>query len=271
MSQIELAAGTVRYRDEGSGPAIVFIHGALVDGRLWDEVVSQLPVRCIIPDLPLGAHRVAMRPDADLSPPGLADLIAELLERLDLRDVTLVGNDTGGALCQFVVTRRPERIGRLVLTNCDAFDNFPPALFRPLGLLGRAHLLTAALQPLRLRALRRLPFAFGWLTKRRLPDTLLDAWVEPFLSDAGVRRDARRFLVAIDREALLDNTALLHAFDRPVLIAWAPEDRFFPLEHARRLAAVFPDSTLVEIPDSYAFVALDQPERLAALIRSHAA
>jgi pimeloyl-ACP methyl ester carboxylesterase len=121
------------------------------------------------------------------------------------------------------------------------------------------------------RALRRLPFAFGWLTKRRLPDSLLDAWVEPFLSDAGVRRDARRFLVAIDREALLDNTALLHGFDRPVLIAWAPGDRFFPLEHARRLAAVFPDPTLVEVPDSYAFVALDQPERLAALIRSHAA
>jgi pimeloyl-ACP methyl ester carboxylesterase len=210
-----------------------------------------------------------MRPDADLSPQGLADLIAELLERLDLRDVTLVGNDTGGALCQFVVTRHPSRIGRLVLTNCDAFDNFPPAAFRPLGLLGRARLLTAALQPMRLRALRRLPIAYGWLTKRRLPDELLDAWVEPFFSDAGVRRDARRFLVAIDREALLDNTALLHDFDRPVLLAWAPEDRFFPLQHARRLAAIFPDSRLVEVPDSYTFVALDQPERLATLIREH--
>jgi pimeloyl-ACP methyl ester carboxylesterase len=272
VPEIELSAGTIRYRDSGSGPPIVFVHGALVDGRLWDPVVEHLQgARCVVPDLPLGAHRVPMRPDADLSPPGLAALIAELLERLDLRDVTLVGNDTGGALCQFTVTRHPERIGRLVLTNCDAFDNFPPALFRPLGLLGRARLLTPALQPLRLRALRRLPFAFGWLTKRRLPDELLDAWVEPFLSDGGVRRDARRFLVAIDREALLDNTALLHGFDRPVLIAWAPEDRFFPLEHARRLATIFPDARLVEVPDAYAFVSLDQPERLAALIRDHAA
>jgi pimeloyl-ACP methyl ester carboxylesterase len=273
MPEIELAAGTVRYRDEGSGRPIVFVHGALVDGRLWDEVVSRLSgaARCVVPDLPLGAHRIAMRRDADLSPPGLADLVAELLERLDLRDVTLVGNDTGGALCQFVVTRHPSRVARLVLTNCDAFDNFPPALFRPLGLLGRARLLTAALQPMRLRALRRLPFAYGWLTKRRLPDSLLDAWVEPFFSDAGVRRDTRRFLVAIDREALLDNTALLHDFDGPVLIAWAPEDRFFPLEHARRLAAVFPAARLVEVADSYTFVALDQPERLAALIREHAA
>jgi pimeloyl-ACP methyl ester carboxylesterase len=266
MPDIELSAGTVRYRDSGTGPAMVFIHGALVDGRLWDPVVERLSARCVVPDLPLGAHRVAVRPDADLSPTGLADLIGELIERLDLRDVTLIGNDTGGALCQFVVTRHPERIARLVLTNCDAFDNFPPALFRPLGALARVRLLTAALQPLRLRPLRRLPFAFGWLTRRRLPDELLDAWVEPFLSDAAVRRDARRFLLAIDREALLDNTALLHDFDRPVLIAWAPEDRFFPLDHAHRLAAIFPRARLVEIPDSYTFVSLDQPERLAALI-----
>jgi pimeloyl-ACP methyl ester carboxylesterase len=266
VHEVELTAGTIRYRDAGTGPTVVFVHGALVDGRLWDPVIQRLERRCVVPDLPLGAHRVAMRPDADLTPAGLADLIAELLEKLDLRDVTLVGNDTGGALCQFVVTRHPERIARLVLTNCDAFDNFPPAMFRPLGALARARLLSAALQPLRLRPLRRLPFAFGWLTKRRLPDELLDAWVEPFLTDAGVRRDARRFLLAIDREALLDNTALLHDFDRPVLIAWAPEDRFFPLEHGRRLAAVFPNAELVEIPDSRTFVSLDQPDRLAELI-----
>jgi pimeloyl-ACP methyl ester carboxylesterase len=272
VPEIELAQGTVRYRDEGAGPPIVFAHGALVDGRLWEPVVERLrdSTRCVVPDLPLGAHRIAMRPDADLSPTGLAALIAELLERLDLRDVTLVGNDTGGALCQFVVTRHPERIGGLVLTDCDAFDNFPPAMFRPLAVLGRARLLTAALQPLRLRPLRRLPFAFGWLTRRQLPDELLDAWVEPFLSDGGVRRDARRFLVAIDREALLDNTALLHDFDRPVLIAWAPQDRFFPLEHGRRLAAIFPDARLVEVGDAMTFVSLDQPERLADLIREHA-
>jgi pimeloyl-ACP methyl ester carboxylesterase len=270
VPEIELAQGTIRYRDEGSGPPIVFVHGALVDGRLWEPVVERLgAARCVVPDLPLGAHRIAMRPDADLSPPGLARMIAELLERLDLRDVTLVGNDTGGALCQFAVARHPERIGRLVLTNCDAFDNFPPAMFRPLGALARARLLTAALQPLRLRALRRLPFAFGWLTRRRLPDELLDAWTEPFLSDPGVRRDARRFLLAIDRDELLDNTALLHGFDRPVLLAWAPEDRFFPLEHARRLAAIFPDARLVEVPGAYAFVSLDQPERLADLISEH--
>jgi pimeloyl-ACP methyl ester carboxylesterase len=273
VPEIEFAQGTVRYRDEGDGPPIVFVHGALVDGRLWEPVVDRLAgdARCVVPDLPLGAHRIAMRPDADVSPTGLARLIADLIEALELRDVTLVGNDTGGALCQFVMTRHPERIGRLVLTNCDAFDNFPPAMFRGLVVGARLGLLTAALQALRVRPLRRMPLAFGWLAKCPLPDQLLDSWVEPFLSDAGVRRDTRRLLAGVRREQLLDNTARLTEFDRPVLIAWAPEDRFFPLDHARRLAAIFPDATLVEVPDAYAFISRDQPDRLAELIRGFTA
>ena len=271
MPDIDLAQGTLRYRDEGNGPPIVFVHGALVDGRLWQPVVDRLrdSARCIVPDLPLGAHRIAMR--ADLTPVGLAELIADLLEKLDLRDVTLVGNDTGGALCQFLVTRRPERIGRLVLTNCDAFDNFPPAMFRGLVVSARLGLLTALLQSMRVRPLRKAPFAFGWLSKRELPDELLASWVEPFLSDAGVRRDTRRLLAAVRPSELLDNAARLHGFGRPVLIAWAPEDRFFPIDHARRLAAIFPDARLVEVPDAYAFISLDQPKRLADLIRQFTA
>jgi pimeloyl-ACP methyl ester carboxylesterase len=271
MPDLELAQGTIRYRDEGSGPPIVFVHGALVDGRLWEPVVERLrdTARCVVPDLPLGAHRIPMR--ADLDPVGVAELIADLLDKLDLRDATLVGNDTGGALCQLLVTRRPERIGRLVLTNCDAFDNFPPAAFRGLVVAARLRVLTALLQSLRVRPLRKTPLAFGWLAKRELPDELLAWWVEPFLGDAGVRRDTRRLLAAVRRSQLLDNTARLHEFDRPVLIAWAPEDRFFPIDHARRLAAIFPDARLAEVPDSYAFVSLDQPKRVADLIREFAA
>ena len=272
MPEVTIGHGTVRYRDVGSGPAVVFVHGALVDGRLWEPVVSRLDgLRCVVPDLPLGSHRVPLRPDADLSPSGLAQLIADFLEALGLDDVTLVGNDTGGALCQFVVTRHPDRIGRLVLTDCDAFDNFPPAMFRPLVWLARARLLGLALQPLRVRALWRLPFAYGRLTARALPDELIASWVEPFLADAGVRRDARRVLSAVDPALLLDNSAALRAFSRPVLIAWSPDDPFFPLDHGRRLATIFPDARLVEVPGSRAFMSQDQPERLAALIGELAA
>jgi pimeloyl-ACP methyl ester carboxylesterase len=271
MPDVDLAQGTLRYRDEGDGPPIVFVHGALVDGRLWEPVVERLrdSARCIVPDLPLGAHQIPMR--ADLTPIGLAELIADLLDKLDLRDVTLVGNDTGGALCQLLVTRRPERIGRLVLTNCDAFDNFPPAMFRGLVVAARLGLLTALLQSMRVRPLRKTPLAFGWLSKRELADELLGSWVEPFLTDAGVRRDTRRLLAAVRPSQLLDNAARLHEFDCPVLIAWAPEDRFFPIDHGRRLAAIFPTARLVEVPDAYTFVSLDQPKRLADLIREFAA
>ena len=271
MPEVALRHGTVRYRDDGDGPPVVFVHGALVDGRLWEPVVARLDgLRRVVPDLPLGSHRVPLRPDADLSPTGIAQLIADLLEALDLRDVTLVGNDTGGALCQFVVTRHPERVGRLVLTDCDAFDNFPPAMFRGLVVLARTRLLGVAMQPLRLRALWRLPFAYGRLTARRLPDELIEWWVRPFFTDGGVRRDARRALAGVDPALLLDNTPRLREFARPVLIAWSPDDPFFPLDHGRRLAAIFPDARLVEVPGSRAFMSQDEPERLAELIRGFA-
>jgi pimeloyl-ACP methyl ester carboxylesterase len=267
--EVALPQGTVRYADEGTGPPIVFVHGALVDGRLWAPVVERLDgFRRIVPDLPLGSHRLPM-PDADLRPAGIARLIADLLGALDLSDVTLVGNDTGGALCQLVVTNHPARVGRLVLTNCDAFDHFPPPEFRGLILTARARLLTAALQPMRVPALRRLPLAYGRLA-HNLSDDLLAAWVEPFLTDGGVRRDTRRVFAGIDRTLLLDTAARLHDFEKPVLIAWGLDDPFFPLEHAHRLAAIFPDARVVEVPGSRAFMSLDQPERLAALIREHA-
>jgi pimeloyl-ACP methyl ester carboxylesterase len=172
MTTIELSAGTTEYRDTGGdGPVFVLLHGLMMDASLWDEVIAGLSPgqRCVAPTLPLGAHRHAMNPGADLSLPGIARLTAEFLDRLDLRDVTLVGNDTGGALAQLLMGDGNARVGRAVLVSCDAFDNFPP------GLTGRTLLLSGKLPPplfglfmqqMRLRAVRRLPVAFGWLTKR---------------------------------------------------------------------------------------------------------
>jgi pimeloyl-ACP methyl ester carboxylesterase len=270
MPEITLPQGTIRYRDEGEGPTVVFVHGALVDARLWEPVVERLvpDVRCVVPDLPLGSHKTPVQPDADLSPTGLAQLIADILDALDLADVTLVGNDTGGALSQLVAGRHPERLGRLVLTNCDAFENFPPKAFRGLIVAARTHTLNGVMQPMRVRAMRRAPLAYGWLTKRPVPDDVLDGWVEPYLTSRGIRHDTRRFLAAVDPAILLDNVTRLTEFDRPVLIAWAPEDRFFPIDDARRLAAVFPDARVEEIPDSRTFISWDQPDRLAELLRA---
>jgi pimeloyl-ACP methyl ester carboxylesterase len=270
MHEIELSAGAIRYRDSGEGPPLVFVHGLLVDGTLWRKVVPQLEdrFRCIVPDWPLGSHTIPMKPSADLTPPAIAQLFAEFLDKLDLRDVTLVANDTGGALTQMLIASgRTERIGRVVLTPCDAFDNFLPPMFRPLQVLARVPgAVYAVAQSLRPPALRRLPMAFGWLTKRPVPNDVTSAWLRPVQTDKGVRRDVARLLKGIDKRYTLEAAEKLRGFDRPVLLAWAPEDRFFPLEHARRLAEILPDARVEEVPDSYTFVSEDQPEVVARLV-----
>jgi pimeloyl-ACP methyl ester carboxylesterase len=273
MPELTLDQGTIQYHDEGSGPTVVFIHGALVDGRLWQPVVLRLRdrFRCVIPELPLGSHERAMPPGSDLSPPALATLVADILDRLDLRDVTLVGNDTGGAICQLVVTSRPERIGRLVLTNCDAFEDFPPAMVKPLVTAAKIPgALRAGLEPMRVRSVRRLPIAYGLLSKRPIPGEVTDGWVLRALRDKGVMADLRKVLSGLDPKLLLDNAPRLTEFAKPVLIVWGREDKIFKVEHAHRLAAVFPDARVEELSDAYTFVSWDQPDRVAELIGAFA-
>jgi pimeloyl-ACP methyl ester carboxylesterase len=273
VKEASLSQGTVRYRERGSGEPILFVHGLLVNGDLWRKVVPDLSkdFRCITPDWPLGSHEVPLSPTADLSPPGVARLIADFIEALDLENVTLVGNDTGGAFCQLVITRHPERIGRLVLTPCDAYENFPPRLFR--FLLYAARLpggLRTLMQPMRAAPMRRTPIAFGWLAKKRIPDDISAGWAKPVLANEGARRDVVKVLKGIDPRYTLEAAEHLGDFDRPVLIVWATEKAFFPLDHAERLTRDFPNAQLEKVEDSYTFVMEDQPERLLGLIRSFA-
>jgi pimeloyl-ACP methyl ester carboxylesterase len=269
MSETNLPQGTIRYRESGEGPPVVFVHGLLVDGRLWRKVTPLLEdrFRCIVPDLPLGSHLTSMSPDADLSPSGLARIVAGFLESLELDQVTLVANDTGGAISQIIAANHPERIGRLVLTNCDAFENFLPPAFRPLQWAARVPgLLTGVLQSMRLEPLRRTPLAYGWLIKRDLAGAPLREWVDPFLSNRAIRRDTVKVLRGISPRYTFEAAEKLSSFDRPTMLAWAVEDRFFKLSYAERLAATIPGASLERIDDSYTFVSEDQPERLAELI-----
>jgi pimeloyl-ACP methyl ester carboxylesterase len=268
--EAQLPQGTVRYYERGSGPPLVFAHGLLVNANLWRSVTARLGTefRCIAPDLPLGSHLAPLSRDADLSPPGVAELVADLMAELDLSDVILVGNDTGGALSQLVATRRPERLAGLALTSCDAFGNFPPRLFRPLvGAVARAPgALTAVLTPLRLDRPRRLPIAYGLTTKRPIERRAGDSYVLPALGDAGVRRDTSRFCAGLSPQQTLRAAEDLRRFERPALIAWSREDRLFPTSHAEALAEAIPNAQLEWIDDSYAFAPEDQPERVAALV-----
>jgi pimeloyl-ACP methyl ester carboxylesterase len=273
QKEVQLPQGTLSYRERGSGEPIVFIHGLLVNGDLWRKVVPELSkdFRCIVPDLPLGSHSRAMNEDADLSPYGVAKLIDDFLAALDLRDVTLVGNDTGGAFCQLVITRHPERIGRLVLTPCDAYENFPPRLFK--YLLAPAKSPAGArmmLQPMRITAIRHSPMGFGWLVKGKLDPEITAGWMRPAMEQAGIRRDLAKVLRGIHPRYTLEAAEKLGDFRHPVLLVWASEKAFFPLEHAERLLRTFPDARLEQVDDSYTFVMEDQPDRLATLIAEFA-
>jgi pimeloyl-ACP methyl ester carboxylesterase len=274
MAELELSAGPILYEDSGGeGPVIVLCHGLLMTASLWDAIVEELGpgFRCVRPTLPLGAHRRPMRPKADLSLGGQVRLLVEFLERLELQEVTLVFNDWCGA--QLLVAEGWDaRVGRLVLSSCETYDNYPPGLPGRVAALA-ARLpggLAAALKPLRIRALRRLPMTFGLMSERPIPDELLDQWLEPALTNPAIRGDLRKYAgdTRHGRRQLVDANSRLSGFSKPVLVAWAAEDKVMPKAAGRRLAASFPDSRFVEIADSRTLIPIDQPRALAGAIAS---
>ena len=276
VSRIELSAGEIEYRDTGGeGPVLVLLHGVLMDGGQWREVVAQLgsEYRCILPTLPLGGHRLPMSADADLSLAGQARLVAEFLEKLDLR-ATLAFNDW--AAPQILIAEGlTARIAGMILVACETAGNYPPGLpGKNLALLGVIPGgLRLALAVMRLPALRRTPFTFGWMAKHGMPDDLVREWLTGPWSDPAILRDARRYIrdTPEGRRRLVAATQELGRFGGPVTVVWAAEDRVMPLSEGEALAAAFPRSRLVIVDDSYLLVPLDQPERLAELIREHMA
>jgi pimeloyl-ACP methyl ester carboxylesterase len=271
MPTVDLAQGRIHYRIAGPAqsakPPVVFLHGLLVNGEIWTGVADALAaqgIRSYAPDLPLGAHRIALTPDADVSPRSVAGLVLAFLDALGLTDVTLVGNDTGGALCQFVIDADPTRIGRLVLTNCDAFDQFPPP---PFGLLvkagrrpGRLGFMMRMMRPV---WARHSAFGYGPLVRKHLDPEMTLRWISPAIADSGVRRDAARFLDAIRPAELLDVSTRLNLFAKPVLLLWGAADRFFKIDFARRLRDIFPRAQLVAVAGGRTLLPLDEPDRVA--------
>lgn len=267
--EIVLGPGKVRYFENGpsDGPVVVFVHGLLVNADLWRNVVPDAVaagLHTYTVDWPLGSHSIPM-PDADLTPPGVADLIAAFLDQLDLKDVTVVANDTGGAITQVLMTRHPERIGGVVLASCDAFERFFPPTFAPLPKLAHVPGFLALLtQAVRLKPIQKLPIAFGWVAKRDIPSETVRSYLAPSRHDRAIRKDLTRFLKSVNKRHTLAAADQLPAFDKPVLLAWATEDKLFPVSLAGRLAEKLPNATIVEIADSYTFISEDQPAELTA-------
>lgn len=268
MPRIDLPAGPIHYKDQGQGPVVVLLHGLLMNHTVWDEVLPLLPegFRYVLPDLPLGAHPEPMRADADLSMRGLNRLIADFLAALDLTAVTLVHSDWGGALF-LTAYGMDERVANLIVLPCEAFGNFPP------GLPGKTAIVAArlpggialALRQLRIPFLRNTPLMFGWMAKRPLPDELVRGWTEPGLRDKRIRRDLLSYTHSRFRKPeLVANTEALRDFSGNALVLWSSAGKVMPREHGRRLAALLPKSTLVELDDAYVLSMLDRPAAVAA-------
>jgi pimeloyl-ACP methyl ester carboxylesterase len=274
MSSVTLNSGTIHYEKSGpsDGRPLVFVHGYMMGASVWRPLAARLSERgflCFAPTWPLGAHTEPMSGGADLTMEGIAAIVGDFIDSLDVNDVVLLGNDTGGAVAQILATTDDQRLGALVLTSCDAFEHFPPPIIKPLIDAARARpVFAAALQPMRTRFARRR--AYGGLAHADI-DQLVREWLTPALSDSGVRGDLRRFTGSLNRQSTVQAAARLPQFSKPALIAWSADDEFFPLDDADRLAAALPSSRLEVIPGAKTFSMIDQPDILAALISDFAA
>lgn len=267
--EVRLLGGIVRYHDAGAGPVLLFVHGYLVNANLWRQLVPLLAkdFRCITPDWPLGSHTVPM--DADLSPPGIAALIDAVATELGLTDVTLVGNDSGGAYGQLVAAHRPVWLSRLVLNTCETpWCSWPPGpggfgLLKAAARWPATH--WALYQALRPRWTWRWPNTYGWLAKYPVEERVMRSYVRPVLTDPAIRADGRRAIGSVSAGHVATAGERLAGSGLPVLLAWASEDHVFPLSHAERYAERL-DADLHTIADSYTYTAEDQPARTAEVI-----
>ncbi len=267
--RVAIPQGAISYRDTGDGPPIVFVHGVGVNGDLWRHVAPRLAAghRCITPDLPWGSHSIPLNADADLSLPGMARITANFLDALDIDDVTIVANDTGGAVAQALVGRHPDRIARLVLTSCDAFEKFPPTPQKYLEVMARSRLLTwIVAYTAQFKAIQRLPTAYGFVTSRPMPPDIMRSFTDPVRLNPGVRRDFRRMLRAVDTKYTFDAADRLTSFDKPALVLWADNDKIFPRDHGRRLAKLLPQGRFELIAGSRTFIPEEQPDQLVTAI-----
>jgi pimeloyl-ACP methyl ester carboxylesterase len=266
--QAKTHLGTIEYNDVGEGPVVIFLHLILAEASHWDEMAPLLAdrFRCIFPTLPMGAHRLPANNNADLSAEGLAKAIAELIEHLDVRDVTLVGNDSGTAIAQVVAANHPERLGRVVLTNGDMYDVFPPKMFSYFKLLpyipGGISMTARAL---RIRALWPLPFVFRLLTNE-VDGVKIDRWANAMLANKLVRRDAAKVIKGFGPKVTNNAAAALQSTKLPFLLVWGVNDKVFKPALAQRFCNEVPNAKLVKIENCKTLVCWDQPQQLAEQI-----
>jgi pimeloyl-ACP methyl ester carboxylesterase len=266
---MDLSLGRIRVRTAGTGPAIMFTHGLLVDGRIWDEVATAVATKgftVVLPDLPLGAHSTPVVDRTKLTTTGVAHTIIEIADELRIDRFAILGFDTGGAISQVTAAEHPDRIERLALMSCDAFEHYPPLLIKPFKWAALwPPAMSLVLKTLSHNRYQHIPLPLGLVAKHKIDQQLVAAWSQPAGTNPAIRQDVVAFIKQMSSVDTLAAAEKLRRFAGPSMVMWSRQEKVFPKKDAQRLTDLIPGCQLRWIDDAYTFASLDNPTRMIEL------
>jgi pimeloyl-ACP methyl ester carboxylesterase len=230
--KIDTPSGSISYVEQGSGPVALFVHGVLLNGYLWRHQLEELKTlrRCIAVDL-LAHGDTTISETQDVSVTANAHMLAQLLDALKIEQVDLVGNDSGGGICQIFAALYPKRIRSLVLTNCDAHDNWPPEPFKPFVSMvaagGLPQTLSAMLAD---KSVYRTALGPAYERPEDVSDDTIETYLKPHLRSPQRTADLARFVNAFNCRHTMQIEKQLRGLQAPTLIVWGTDDIYFNLK-----------------------------------------
>jgi pimeloyl-ACP methyl ester carboxylesterase len=271
--QVKTLSGTIGYVEQGSGPVALFVHGVMLNGYLWRHQLAQLADvrRCIAVDL-MAHGNTEIAATQDVSVTANAHMLAQFLDALKIDRVDLVGNDSGGGICQIFAAMYPARIRSLVLTDCDAHDNWPPDAFKGFVDMVAAGGLAGTLEAMLAdKSVYRSPQALGLAYERpsEVLDDTIETYLRPHTRSAQRTHDLERFVNAFDCRHTVDIEAALNSLRIPTLIAWGTDDIFFDLKWSHWLKKTIVGSRRVEINGGRIFFPEERAGEFNRELRTH--
>ena len=271
---VQTASGRISYTEQGAGPVALFVHGVLLNGHLWRHQLAQLSDirRCMAVDL-LAHGDTEIAPDQDVSVTANANMLEEFLDALNIEQVDLVGNDSGGGIAQIFAALHPQRVRGLTLTNCDTHDNWPPEAFKPFLAMAAAGGLRGALDAMLAdKSVYRSPQALGpaYEHPERLADKTIERYLRPLVRTEQRTRDLQRFLAAFDCKHTTAVETQLRKLKAPTLIVWGTDDVYFDVQWSRWLAEAIPGTRRrVELKGARIFFPEERAAEFNLELRTH--